>query len=226
MKLEQTFTVDAPLERVWAALIDVERVAPCLPGAEILGRDYDGSYRGSFKVKMGPTTAAYLGKLEMTAIDDTSHTATMSASGQDRRGQGAADAKITSTVAEGDGTTRVDVVTDFTISGRLARFGRGGLIQDVANHLLRDFAARLQAQLAEEGPDGGAPTLPAAERPVDPANADAERSAAPSAPAPADRPRVTAPPPAPHQPAPAAPVGGISLMLSVLWRRIKRAFGR
>ena len=81
MKLEQSFEVAAPLERVWAALIDVEHVAPCLPGASVTGRNDDGSYNGSFKVKIGPTSAAYSGKLLMEDVDESAHTATMNASG-------------------------------------------------------------------------------------------------------------------------------------------------
>ena len=102
MKLEQSFEVAAPLDRVWAALIDVERVAPCLPGADITGRNEDGSYNGTFRVKIGPTAAAYVGKLEMEKIDDTGHTATMQAQGTDRRGQGGAKATILSAAREAD----------------------------------------------------------------------------------------------------------------------------
>ena len=100
MKLEQSFEVAAPLERVWEALIDVERVAPCLPGAAVTGRNDDGSYNGTFKVKIGPTSAAYSGKLQMENIDETAHTATMQAQGTDKRGQGGAKATIVSSLSE------------------------------------------------------------------------------------------------------------------------------
>ena len=76
MKLEQSFEVSAPIERVWKALIDVEHVAPCLPGAAVTGRNDDGSYNGTFSIKIGPTTAAYAGKLEMKEIDEEAHEAT------------------------------------------------------------------------------------------------------------------------------------------------------
>ena len=94
MKLEQSFEVAAPLEQVWQTLIDVEHVAPCLPGAAVTGRNDDGSYNGTFTVKIGPTTASYTGKLEMENIDEASHTATMQAQGTDKRGQGGAKATI------------------------------------------------------------------------------------------------------------------------------------
>ena len=103
MKLEQSFEVAAPLEQVWQTLIDVEHVAPCLPGAAVTGRNEDGSYNGTFTVKIGPTTASYTGKLEMENIDEASHTATMQAQGTDKRGQGGAKATILSRLAPADG---------------------------------------------------------------------------------------------------------------------------
>jgi uncharacterized protein len=154
MKLEQSFEVTAPLERVWEALIDVERVAPCLPGAEVSGRNDDGSYDGTFKVKIGPTAAAYSGKLRMESVDETAHTATMDAQGTDRRGQGGAKATIVSSVtALGEESTRVDVATEYHITGRLARFGRGGMIEEISNRLLREFAKSLQEMVGAGGPD-------------------------------------------------------------------------
>jgi carbon monoxide dehydrogenase subunit G len=150
VRLEQSFEVAAPVERVWSALIDVERVAPCLPGAEISEALEDGSYRGSFTVKLGPTTAAYRGELRLERADEAAREATMHAKGQDKRGQGSAKATIVSRLREEGEVTRVDVETDFTITGRLARFGRGGMIEDVSNRLLRDFAGCLQRTI--EGP--------------------------------------------------------------------------
>jgi uncharacterized protein len=152
MKLEQSFEVSAPLQRVWETLIDVERVAPCLPGAAVTGRNDDGSYNGEFKVKIGPTSAAYSGKLNMESVDEDTHHATMQAAGTDKRGQGGAKATIESSVEEIDaGTTKVNVSTDYHITGRLARFGRGGMIEEISNRLLREFATRLQAMLASDG---------------------------------------------------------------------------
>lgn len=157
MKLEQSFEVSAPIERVWRTLIDVEHVAPCLPGAAVTGRNEDGSYNGTFTVKIGPTTASYTGKLEMEQIDEASHTATMQAQGTDKRGQGGAKATILSRLAPADGQgTRVEVVTDYHITGRLARFGRGGMIEDISERLLREFAKRLQSSLAAQ-PVGAEP---------------------------------------------------------------------
>jgi carbon monoxide dehydrogenase subunit G len=196
VKLDQTFEVKAPVETVWQALIEVERVAPCLPGAEITERGESGEYKGTFTVKLGPTTAAYRGTLRMESVDEASHTAVMRANGTDKRGQGGAKAQITSVVHDADGGgTRVDVSTDFSITGRLARFGRGGMIQDVSNRLLREFAACLQRNL--EPDDGPAVTAEAA--PGEPA---------PFAPAGGGK-----------------PVSGLRLFFGALLDRIRRLFG-
>lgn len=149
MKLEQTFEVQAPLEQVWSALLDLERVAPCLPGASITSRDEDGTYHGTFSVKLGPMTAAYNGTIKIDDVDEAAHRATLKAKGTDKRGQGGANATIVNTLSGHDDGTRVEAVTDFTITGRLAQFGRGGIMEDVSNRLLRDFATCLSTRLAE-----------------------------------------------------------------------------
>jgi carbon monoxide dehydrogenase subunit G len=234
MKLEQSFEVAAPLERVWEALIDVERVAPCLPGAAITGRNDDGSYNGTFKVKIGPTSASYSGKLAMENVDESAHTATMQAQGTDKRGQGGAQASIISSLSDsGGGATRVEVVTDYRITGRLARFGRGGMIEDISNRLLGEFAHCLQTTLAGDG--GPAATQPAAgsEEPVatEPAAGPAETPAGPAE-TPAGPAETPAEPPPAEEPVAVSqvrplipesePVQGLSLMASVLWGQAKR----
>ena len=237
MKLEQSFTVAAPVEQVWDMLVDVERVAPCLPGAEITGQGPDGSYEGNFTVKLGPTTASYRGSLRMDSLDEASRTATMHAKGTDKRGQGGANATIVSTMRQEGEETVVDVVTDFTITGRLARFGRGGMIEDISKRMMRDFSQCLQASMAAEPAPAAAPAAsqaPAAAAPVTPGEeADAAAASAGGAAAEASAateaaPTPPAPTPAPPRaaPAPAKPIKGFSLLLSVLWDRIKRLFGR
>ena len=225
MKLEQSFEVDAPVEQVWTALIDLEKVAPCLPGAAITNHDDDGTYHGEFQVKLGPTTASYRGTIRIESADAETHTATLAARGSDKRGQGGASAKIVNTLHATDaGGTRVDAATDFTITGRLASFGRGGMIKDISNRLLRDFATCLQQRLAAE-PAGALTGDEAAASAGAAAAADPE--AAPDAPAQA---APSTPPPAaakPPPPAPAAkPIHGISLFFSVLLERIKRLIKR
>ena len=151
MKLEQTFEVDAPLERVWEALIHVDQVAPCLPGATITEASEDGTYEGTFSAKVGPASVSFKGTLKMEEVDEATHTAKMLANGSNRRGQGGAKATIVSKVSPGDGgKTKVDIDTDYSITGPLARLGRGGMIEDVGNRLLREFAGCLEQRLGHE----------------------------------------------------------------------------
>ena len=227
MKLEHSFEVTAPVEQVWTALIDLEKVAPCLPGAAITGHDEDGTYHGEFQVKLGPTTAAYRGTVKIESTDAETHTATLAARGTDKRGQGGASATIVNTLHAVDAGTRVDAVTDFTITGRLASFGRGGMMKDISNRLLRDFASCLQQRLAGEPSAQVTAGEPAASAGASdtagktPAEVSGEAATTPAS---------ATPPPAatmPTQPpAPSPPVKGFSLLLSVLWERIRGLFGR
>jgi uncharacterized protein len=226
VKLEQSFEVNAPIEQVWTALIDLEKVAPCLPGASITGHDDDGTYHGTFQVKLGPTSANYRGTVKIQSADAETHTATLTAKGSDKRGQGGASATIVNTLHEVGGGTRVDAVTDFTITGRLASFGRGGMMKDISNRLLRDFAGCLQQRLASE-PAGGL-TADEAAASAGAADAVGKTPAEVSGTAPAE----SAPPPVPAQtgpaqpPAAAPPVKGFSLLFSVLLERIRGLFRR
>jgi carbon monoxide dehydrogenase subunit G len=225
MKLEEFFEVDAPVHEVWKALIDVQRVAPCLPGAEITDAGEDGTYEGNFQVKLGPTTASYRGTLKLQSIDEAARVATMDASGRDKRGQGGAKATMVSTVTQAEGGgARVHVDTDFTITGRLARFGRGGMIQDISKRLLGEFAACLQEEL-----DGlGGPAGEAAASNTD--DAVAAATTAPTDSLTADAaPGNAATPERSARAAPARrvePVRGFSLVLSVLLGRIRRFLRR
>jgi carbon monoxide dehydrogenase subunit G len=158
VKLEQSFEVTAPVDDVWRMLIDFERVAPCLPGASITERDADGAYHGTFEVKLGPTTASYRGTVVMEDVDEAACRATLKAKGTDKRGQGGASATIVNTLHATDTGTRVEAITDFTITGRLASFGRGGMIEDISNRLMRDFAQCLQQRLESGSEQAGAAT--------------------------------------------------------------------
>jgi carbon monoxide dehydrogenase subunit G len=206
VKLEHSFKVVAPIERVWDRLIDVEQVAPCLPGAEISEVGEDGTYRGTFSVRLGPTTAAYRGQLAIEEADEARRRVVMRASGQDKRGQGSAKATIVSTMREDAGTTTVEVETDFTLTGKLARFGRGGMIEDISNRLLRDFSDCLQKTIEAQPPGDPEPQ-------AEPRSASSPPPAPPAAASPAAPPPVKA-------------VGGVSLILRALLDRIRRAFRR
>ncbi len=233
MKLDQTFTVQADPDVVWKALIDPMRVAPNLPGAAITEDAGDGQFKGEFKVKLGPTTAAYSGQMKLEELDEEQRVATMSARGTDKRGNGGATATIVSRVSADDaGGTRVDVETDFSITGKLARFGRGGMVQDVANRLLREFAANLQEDLA-----GGAGGQPPVAVPADRARERTEPSGGgdggggdePAADVTASRARERAEPSGagagqPRRPRPPAePLDGGGLVLGVVADRLKDA---
>jgi uncharacterized protein len=243
MKLEHSFEVDAPIEQVWAALIDLEKVAPCLPGAAITGHDEDGTYHGEFSVKLGPTTAAYRGTVKIQSADVESHTATLAARGTDKRGQGGASATIVNSLHPADGGgTRVDAVTDFTITGRLASFGRGGMMKDISNRLLRDFSTCLQQRLAAEPSGGmtgeeaaasaGAAATAEGKSPAEVSSADDVTAKAPgelgepTPPGTVATPPQAAPPASAAQAPAAAPIKGFSLVVGVLVDRIKRLFRR
>jgi hypothetical protein len=164
----------------------------------------------------------------------------MKARGTDKRGQGGAAATIVNTLSEHDGATRVDAATDFTITGRLARFGRGGMMEDISNRLLRDFSTCLQSRLADtpaapsgaEVSAGDAPPEAVAAAAGEDGHMDAEAAAASAgattagtAAGPVSGRPAPPPAPPPAQPEAAKPVGGLGLFFSVLWERIRRRFG-
>jgi carbon monoxide dehydrogenase subunit G len=142
VELSNEFVVPVGVDEAWGLLTDVERIAPCMPGAELQEIEGD-EYRGIVKVKVGPITAQYKGKATFVEKDDGAHKAVLRAEGRDTRGQGNANATITATlVSEGDGT-RVTVVTDLAITGRAAQFGRG-VMADVSTKLLGQFVSCLE----------------------------------------------------------------------------------
>jgi carbon monoxide dehydrogenase subunit G len=175
MKLENEFRVDVPVEEAWRVLLDVERIAPCMPGAQLQEVEGD-EYRGIVKVKVGPITAQYKGVARIAESDDTSHRAVIRAEGRDTRGQGNASATATAVLLpDGDGT-RVSIDSDVTITGKVAQFGRG-VIADVSAKLLDQFVACLErdvlsasgdAPASNEVAESGARTIDAPEaEPVD-----------------------------------------------------------
>jgi carbon monoxide dehydrogenase subunit G len=150
MELTNDFTVDVPVDQAWEVLTDLERIAPCMPGAEL--RDIEGDdYHGVVKVKVGPITAEYRGKVTFVERDEGAHRAVLRAQGREVRGQGQANATITATLAEADASTRVSVVTDLNITGRVAQLGRG-VLADVSNKLMSEFVDSLEATLLPAPP--------------------------------------------------------------------------
>jgi uncharacterized protein len=149
MKLENTFTIDAPVEKAWKALNTPEAVAPCFPGATLTTYEGD-SFAGTVKVKLGPIAMTYKGKGTYVSRDDAAKQVVIEANGRDSRGNGTANATVTASLAaDGADTTSVSMVTDMTITGKPAQFGRG-VISDVADKIIRQFAGCVARKLAEE----------------------------------------------------------------------------
>lgn len=147
MRIEDRFTVSLPLEQAWPVLLDVERIAPCMPGAQ-LQEVVDEEYRGIVKVKMGAITAQYKGAVRFDEVDESAHRIRLRAQARETRGQGNASATVTATMRSADsGGTEVAIDTDLTITGKVAQFGRG-LIGDVSKKLLGQFAQCLEKDLA------------------------------------------------------------------------------
>jgi carbon monoxide dehydrogenase subunit G len=157
VELTHSFTVDRSVDRTWKVVTDLRRVAPCLPGAALLGSDGD-EYRGAVTVKVGPITARYEGVARFVERDDAAHRAVIRAEGRDVRGQGSASATIDVRLRPYGTGTVVTVDTDLALAGRVAQFGRG-VVADVSGKLVRQFAERLEAEVATAEP--AAPTAPA-----------------------------------------------------------------
>jgi carbon monoxide dehydrogenase subunit G len=149
VKINNEFTVSVPVDQAWDVMLDLERVAPCLPGAAIQGSE-DDEYQGTMKVKIGPITANYKGTVKVEEADEENHRAVLNASGRDARGQGTASATIVSTLQEEGDETKVKVETDMRLTGRAAQFGRS-IAQDVATKMLTQFAECLERELSGGG---------------------------------------------------------------------------
>jgi carbon monoxide dehydrogenase subunit G len=158
MKINNEFTVSVPIQEAWDIMLDLERVAPCLPGAAIQGSE-DDEYQGTMKVKIGPITANYKGTVKVEEADEENHRAVFEASGRDARGQGTASATIVSTLQEEGDQTKVRVETDMKLTGRAAQFGRG-IAQDVATKMLGQFADCLEREIAGDTGEGAAAAAP------------------------------------------------------------------
>ncbi len=155
MKLENRFTVPVPRDEAWKVLLDVERIAPCLPGAKVLSRDGD-SFTGQVKVKLGPINLTYGGEAQFVQLDEAAGVAVIDASGKETRGTGTAKATITCRLVDKGSSTDIEVDTDLAITGKPAQFGRG-VLADVSAKLVDQFAACLSEEIQE-----GTPTQPAA----------------------------------------------------------------
>ena len=215
MEFDNSFEVPLPVGEAWALLMDIRRIAPCMPGAELTDVIDDRTYKGKIGVRLGPVALTFAGIVKFEDIDDTNRKARVAAQGNDAKGRGAANAVAAFRLEPANGGTKVLVHTNLTLSGAVAQYGRGvGIIQMTAAQIITQFANNLKAQLAQDG----TAVATAAPSPPPMRPAPAPPAATPQSPAPAAR----------LQPAPPAakPISGFALMANVLWGFLKRLFGR
>ena len=196
MQLENSFSVGAPPDRVFAYLLDVNKIVGCVPGAELSEVVDPTTFKGKVKIKVGPITVAYNGTAKIVDRNDAQRSATLEAEGRETTGPGSARAKaVMSVEPEGSGST-VKIVTDYNVAGRVAQFGRG-VMEDVSRRIVNDMAACIKANVeAAEPASGGGPGAPTAAAAASPA-----------------------------QPVTVKPVNALSLFFKVMWSGIRRAFG-
>lgn len=152
IKVENSFLVPATLDAAWRILTDVPRIAPCMPGAEITAIVDARTYKGLARVKVGPMQLAFSGEAKLESMDPATHTSKMSVRGADTKGRGNVQSEIVFALTAVAGGTRVDVVTEISLSGSVAQYGRGvGLIKEICNQFAAQFATNLAAQI-----EGGA----------------------------------------------------------------------
>ena len=166
MELNNEFNVSAPIDQVWAVLTDVERIAPCLPGAQL--QEIEGEeFRGAVKIKVGPITAQYKGAASFVERDDNGYRAVLRAEGRDTRGAGNASADITAQLEAAVEGTKVIVTTELTVTGKVAQFGRG-VMADVSKKLMAQFADNLSELISSEPAGGVVEEQPVEEPAVEP----------------------------------------------------------
>jgi carbon monoxide dehydrogenase subunit G len=152
IEIVKKFVVKAPPTTVWSFLTDPQRVARCMPGAAITDRIDDKTFAGTMAVKVGPVSTSYKGRVVFERVDEGAHTAEIVATGQDVRGRGGADLRLTSSIKEvGPGETEVTAASKVNITGILAQMGRG-MVQDVSEQLFQTFSQRMRAELEPTAP--------------------------------------------------------------------------
>ncbi|TDD70358.1 SRPBCC family protein [Actinomadura rubrisoli] len=181
MELDHDFTVPVPVEQAWAVLLDVERVAQCMPGA-ILDSVNGEEYAGRMKVKVGAMTITYRGTARIVSADETSRTVTLEAAAKEARGSGTASATVQARLHDEDGTTRVTVHTKLNVTGRPAQFGRN-ILSEVGSKIINRFAKALATELQSPTPETK-PTPSTPEQPITPNGPTAESTAADLVPSP------------------------------------------
>lgn len=207
MEFDNSFDVPLAPEQAWSVLMDIPRIAPCMPGAELTEVVDPQHFKGKISVRLGPVALAFAGRVEIDSIDEAGRRARIKAQGSDAKGRGAANATATFHIDPSAEGSRVMIHTDLMLSGAVAQYGRGvGMIQTTAAQIIGQFAGNLRTQLAQQPPPA---KVPAATAPSETATAE---SAAPRPSAPAT------PPPA------AKPISGFSLIARVIWAQILSIF--
>jgi carbon monoxide dehydrogenase subunit G len=170
MEIKNSFEVPLPPDQTWKVLMDIPRIVPCMPGAELVEMVDDRTFKGKVAVKLGPIALVFNGTAHFEEIDDRAHTARAKAQGMDTKGRGGASAIVTFALTMVPAGTRVDVVTDIALSGSVAQYGRGtGVIQGVAAQLIAQFAASLRGMLVEmtsSAPNTSVPAQTTAAKPI------------------------------------------------------------
>ncbi|HLK81934.1 MAG TPA: SRPBCC family protein [Xanthobacteraceae bacterium] len=248
MEFDNSFEVPLPVGDAWALLMDIRRIAPCMPGAALTEVVDERTYKGRIGVRLGPVALTFAGTVKFEEIDDARHTARVAAQGSDAKGRGGANAVASFRLEPAGGGAKVLVHTNLTLSGAVAQYGRGvGIIQMTAAQIITQFANNLKAQLAKESAPAAAAQAEA--QPLSAASASPAQAPQPGAP-PAPFPGSAGVAPPPHSSPPLAekgregapggtpalpagdgaaevkPISGFALMAKVLWRFVRRLFGR
>jgi carbon monoxide dehydrogenase subunit G len=215
MEFDNSFEVPLPPAEAWKVLLDIERIAPCMPGAELTEVLGNNIYKGKIGVRLGPVALTFAGIVEFKEIDEAAHTARVAAQGTDAKGRGGANASSVFRLEPSGSGSKVLVHTNLTLSGAVAQYGRGvGIIQATATQLMNQFANNLKGNLAQE--QSAAPAAAPPPPPIEPSPSIVPTAAPPTSTAPP--PRVAAPP--------AKPISGFSLMAKVIWSWVAGLFRR
>ena len=214
MEFDNSFEVPLSPPQAWAVLMDIRRIAPCMPGAELTEIVDPQNYKGKIAVRLGPVALSFAGRIEFDNVDDVNHSARVKAQGNDAKGRGSANATATFRIEPAGSGSKVLIYTDLMLAGAVAQYGRGvGMIQTTAAQIIGQFASNLRTQLAQEPPSAAVASTPVA---------GAARPAAAVPQRPPQQPSSVSPSsntPLPPPPA-AKPISGLSLIARVIWQQI------
>jgi len=226
MEFDNSFDVPLSPPLAWAVLLDIRRIAPCMPGAELTEVVDAQNFRGKIAVRLGPVALSFAGRVQLEEIDNANYSARVKAQGNDDKGRGAANATATFRVEPTERGSRVLIHADLMLSGAVAQYGRGvGMIQATAAQIIGQFAGNLRAQLEASPAPAPAPPLTAPSPPTVPSPpiVPAETAAPRRRPAPAS-PQLAASD-EPPLPVAAQPISGLSLVARVVWQQLRALFG-